>query len=246
MHQVKHKISSRLGWYTAYQPWSFLYATAECEAASHMLDQTLRQHKAIALRPAASALRQLSPSAFTLAGLFIGLGAAFAAASGSYSLSVALWVLNRLLDGLDGEVARISGRESDFGGYLDILADYIVYAAVPVGLAYAVATEFAFLGLALLLSSFYLNAASWMYLAAILEKRGSQAGHRTSIVMPTGFIEGTETVLFYTAMLLFPAIFGTLSFTMAALVFATVVQRLVWSWRNLTAARHPDLRKDSP
>jgi phosphatidylglycerophosphate synthase len=202
-----------------------------------MFDQTLRQHKASALRPAASALRQVSPSVFTLAGLLVGLGAALAAASGSYSLGLALWILNRLLDGLDGEIARASGRQSDLGGYLDILADYIVYAAVPVGLAYAGATEFVYLGLALLLSSFYLNAASWMYLAAILEKRGSRAGHRTSIVMPGGLVEGTETVLFYTAMLLFPTIFGALSLTMAALVFATVVQRLLWSWRHLAPPR---------
>ncbi len=210
-----------------------------------MLDHVLRQHKASALRPVARALRLLSPNTFTFTGLLVGLGAAFAAASGSYSLGVVLWILNRLLDGLDGEIARASGRQSDLGGYLDILADYIIYAAVPAGLAYAGAAGFGYLSLTLLLSSFYLNAASWMYLAALLEKRRAQARYSTSIVMPGGLIEGTETGLFYTAMLLFPSAFSTLSLTMAALVFATVVQRLVWSWHHLTPSHTSESRKDA-
>ncbi len=83
-----------------------------------MLDHVLRQHKASALRPVTRTLRLLSPNTFTFIGLLVGLGAAFAAASGSYSLGVVLWILNRLLDGLDGEIARASGRQSDLGGAL--------------------------------------------------------------------------------------------------------------------------------
>lgn len=36
--------------------------------------------------------------------------------------------------GIDGLVARVSGQQTDFGGYLDILCDFVVYAAIPIGL----------------------------------------------------------------------------------------------------------------
>ena len=50
-------------------------------------------------------------------------------------LALGLWLVNRLLDGLDGTLARRSGRQSERGAYADILADVIVYAAIPLGIA---------------------------------------------------------------------------------------------------------------
>jgi hypothetical protein len=61
-------------------------------------------------------------------------------------------------------------------------------------------------GLALL-GSFFVNAASWMYLSAVLERRGAGAaarGERTTVTMPPGLIAGAETVVLYTLFLVFP------------------------------------------
>ena len=41
-----------------------------------------------------------------------------------------LLLLNRLLDGLDGAVARAAGS-TDLGGFLDITMDFLVYSAIP-------------------------------------------------------------------------------------------------------------------
>ena len=92
------------------------------------------------------------------------------------------------------------------------------------------------MALALLLSSFYVNAASWMYLSAVLEKRSVGAaarGETTSVTMPSGLIEGTETILFYALFLLFPGSLPLLFGAMSLLVWLTVGQRLIWALRHL-------------
>jgi hypothetical protein len=145
-----------------------------------MLDEKLRKLKDRWLRPLVGVAGGLSPNALTLLALAVGLASAGAAAQQLYGLGLALWAINRVLDGLDGAVARETGQQSDFGGYLDIVADFVVYAAVPIGFFLGQATVELGLSLALLLGSFYVNGASWMYLAAILEKRSAGAGARRS------------------------------------------------------------------
>lgn len=201
-----------------------------------MLDPLLRRYKDDGLRPVARWLSTRSPIAITGLGLLAGLAAAGAAAGREYPAALGLWLLNRLLDGLDGVVAREHGRSSDFGGYLDIMADFAVYAALPIGVVFGQPTAGNVAGLVILLASFYINAASWMYLAAILEKRGAGAAsraERTTVTMPTALIGGTETILFFAAFLLWPMAMGRLFVLMALLVAVGIAQRLAWARRNL-------------
>jgi len=72
---------------------------------------------------------------------------------------------------LDGTHARVHGRASRFGAYLDIVLDFVVYAAIPMAIAWRHGTlSVAFAALALV-ATFYVNAASWMYLAACACRR---------------------------------------------------------------------------
>ena len=154
-----------------------------------------------------------------------------------YLLGLLFWGLNRLFDGLDGAIARLSGQTSDFGGYLDIIFDFIVYAIIPIGLVLGQGGgDGGMLTLALifLLSTYYINSASWMYLAAILEKRNQgNADRLTSITMPAGLVGGTETILFYTAFILFPSYLVFQFGLMGLLIVVTIGQRLIWAARHL-------------
>jgi phosphatidylglycerophosphate synthase len=202
-----------------------------------MLDNTLRGYKDDLLRPLAGKLGRISPNAITLLAMLVGLAAAGAAALQWYWPALTLWLFNRVLDGLDGMVARFHARQSDFGGYLDIVLDFVVYAAIPVGLYWGNPGATNTAALILLLSSFYVNAASWIYLSAILEKRAAGAsarGELTSVTMPNGLVGGTETVLFYTAFLAWPALLPWLFTAMAGMIAAGIVLRLRWARRNLT------------
>src|SRR5574341_949784 len=202
-----------------------------------MFDTPLRRFKDRVGEPLARHMSQVPPLFVSALALISGLLATYAAFKGQYLFALALWILNRVLDGLDGLLARLHNKQSDFGGYVDILTDFIVYAALPIGLVAGSASNERYLALAFLLASFYVNSASWMYLSAILEKHAAHTSDtQTTIVMPTGIIGGFETIIAYGIFLLFPAHITALFSIFSALVFITIVQRFIWAKQNLTLA----------
>ncbi|NUR33500.1 MAG: CDP-alcohol phosphatidyltransferase family protein [Gemmatimonadaceae bacterium] len=202
-----------------------------------MLDALLRPLKERWLAPAAHALgRRVAPMTVTLAGFVAGLAAAIAAAFGTRDVALLLWIVNRVLDGFDGTLARAQGAQSDLGGYVDLLLDFVVYAAIPLGLVLGAPSLPRAVAAVALVGSFYVNAASWMYLSALLERRGDGArarGELTSVTMPAGLIGGTETIVFYTLFFAWPAQLVALFAVMTALVLVTVVLRLAWAIHHL-------------
>lgn len=202
-----------------------------------MFDAWLRAYKdRLLAAPGRWVGRWMGPNAVTLAAFAMGVIAAWLLAEERYAAGFALWIGNRVLDGLDGTVARVTGRQSDFGGYLDILLDFTVYTLIPIALVAETPSEAAYRALAWLLGSFFVNAASWMYLAAVLEKRARGAGargERTTVTMPPGLVAGTETLIFYSLFILFPAHLALLFAVMAAGVAVGVLQRLAWAGRHL-------------
>lgn len=202
-----------------------------------MFDRYLRGVKDHWLAPIAKMLGpRIPPEAVTWAAFGAGIGSAGAALAGAMEAGLILWIANRLLDGLDGTQARVHGRESHFGAYLDTVLDFVVYAAIPIAFAARHHTQTtAFAGM-LLVASFYVNAASWMYLAAILEQRHEGAaarGESTAVTMPPGVIDGAETIGLYVAFFLWPSHQAWLFHAMASLVLVNVVLRLIWARRHL-------------
>ena len=201
-----------------------------------MFDHLLRGFKDRLLAPLALLLRGVPPNAITLMAFALGIGAAAAAWRGAWMIGLALWVANRVTDGLDGTVARLAERQSDFGGYLDILLDFVVYAAIPVGFAIQSADRIVLVWAVVLEGAFFVNACSWMYLSAVLEKRASGAsarGELTTVTMPPALVAGFETVVFYALFFVFPGRLAILFGVMSTLVGVNIVQRLVWARRVL-------------
>lgn len=166
----------------------------------------------------------IGANAVTLAGLVPALAAAFAIAHHDYLTGLALILLNRLIDGLDGAVARAS-ELTDFGGYLDTLADYVFYVAVPVGFGLAANENTA--AAMLLIASFTLTCASFLVFAAIAAKRGEESTMHgaKSFFYSAGLAEGAETIAAFIAMCLWPAQFPAIAVGFAVLCLLTVVQR---------------------
>lgn len=200
-----------------------------------MFDILLRPLKDTLLDPVARALGRLfSPNAITLISLIIGAASAAAVIHGLLGTGLVLWLLNRITDGLDGAVARVTNRSSALGGYIDIMADFIIYAAIPIAFAFHFSAESAAIAAAVLLASFYINAGAWMYLSALLEKRGRASSREvTSITMPEGLIGGTETVIFFTLFFLLPQFLVFLFYLMAVLTLIAAGQRLIWAVKKL-------------
>jgi phosphatidylglycerophosphate synthase len=177
--------------------------------------------------------RGASANVVTLTGLVLGLIAAALIACGLSGFVVAVPLLaSRLADGLDGAVARARGN-SDFGGYLDIVCDFAFYGAVP--LAFVLRDP----GLngpagAFLLAAFYANGATFLGFAILAAKRGMETTSRgeKSLYFTAGLLEGTETILFFLLIVLFPAVFVPAAWAFGALCLVTAAARVLLAARS--------------
>jgi phosphatidylglycerophosphate synthase len=198
-----------------------------------MFDARLRRFvdpplNAVAQRLAAS---RFSANALTIAGALVGLGAAMAISQQQFAAALLLVIGNRILDGLDGAIARINGP-TEFGGYLDTLADFLFYVSVPVAFGFAdTANQVPAL---LLVASFTLTAVSFLGFAAIAARQGASDGAHgaKAFIYSTGLMEGGETIAFFILFCLFPEYFPTLAILFAVLCCVTVAQRIALAARG--------------
>jgi phosphatidylserine synthase len=200
-----------------------------------MIERHARRLKHVLLyRVAARVGRIVPPMSVTLLALAVGLSAAGAAALGATGLALLLWFLNRFMDGLDGEVARVRGESSDFGGYVDMMGDVVVYAAIPLAVAYARGEPRVTAAVLVMIASFYINITSWTYLSALLEKRHAASDSRvTAIEMPSGLIEGAETIVVYGLLLGIPTLAVETALVAAAAGLISTAQRMFWAIRTI-------------
>ena len=175
----------------------------------------------------------ISADALTWLGFAIGIAAALAIAWQAFVVGLVLLLVSRLLDGLDGSVARLT-QPTDAGGFLDIALDFLFYAAIPLGFAVADPTNNA-LPAAVLLASFIGTGSSFLAFAALAEKRGltDTALPGKSFYFLGGLTEATETIAIFAAMCLWPEHFAVLAYGFAALCAITTAMRVGWGYRRL-------------
>ena len=169
----------------------------------------------------------------TLVGFVIGLVGALAIAASVPLLGLALLLLSRLADGLDGAVARLT-QPTDRGAFLDITLDFVFYASVP--LAFAVADPAAnALAAAVLLFAFVGTGTSFLAFAALAAQRGiaNPEYPRKGLYYLGGLTEASETLLCFAVMCLWPAYFAWFAIVFALLCLLTLVTRVLAGWRLL-------------
>ena len=199
-----------------------------------MLDKAIQQAlKPLMTRAARGLVRLgLGADAISLAGFAIGMAAAAAIATQHDLVGLALLLLSRLMDGLDGAVARAT-TPTDRGGFLDITLDFLFYAAVPLAFALADPIRNA-LPAAVLLAAFIGTGSSFLAFAAVAEKRQLQslAFPDKSFYFLGGLTEATETIAAFVAMCLWPQWFPHIAYGFAVLCGITVVLRVGWGWQR--------------
>ena len=201
-----------------------------------MFDHILRRGKDRLLAPLVRvAGSRLHPNLISVAAAVVGLAAAVALAAGARNLAATLWVGNRIVDGFDGAVARATGQVSDYGGYLDLMLDVVVYSAIPIGFALYRPEPGVLLSITFLLAAYYVNITSWLYLSVLFERYRQTGGDDgvarslTSIEMPRGLVEGAETIVAYLALILFSSYAVIILLVTAAAVFVGAAQRVIWA-----------------
>ncbi|MDQ1901628.1 CDP-alcohol phosphatidyltransferase family protein [Paracoccus sp. WLY502] len=197
-----------------------------------MIDARILPLQRAALRPVARILagRGIRADAVSIAGFAAGLLAVPALALGHFWAALALIGLNRLLDGLDGEIARLT-RPTDRGAFLDISLDFVFYALIPVGFALHDPGANA-LSAAVLIAAFVGTGSSFLAFASIAAKRGqtARAFPQKGIYYLGGLTEGFETLVVFLLMCLVPAWFPTLAWAFAAACALTTVLRWRMGW----------------
>lgn len=171
--------------------------------------------------------------AVTWAGFALGLAAAGCVAGGAFEAGLVLMLVSRLLDGLDGAVARLT-QPTDRGAFLDITLDFLFYASIPLAFAWADPGRNA-LAAATLLAAFVGTGSTFLAFAVLAQRRGltSAAYPRKGLYYLGGLTEATETLLAFAAMCLWPQAFPVLAGVFAGLCGLTVLTRLWFGWRVL-------------
>ncbi|MBV1696141.1 MAG: CDP-alcohol phosphatidyltransferase family protein [Hyphomicrobiales bacterium] len=184
----------------------------------------------------------ISADRITLAAFAAGIGAALAVTQGAMWLALALIIVNRALDGLDGIVARL-GRPTDLGGFLDITLDFAFYASIPLAFALLDPVRNA-LPAAALLAAFLLNGTALLAFSVMAERYGlkTEAQGRKSLYFLAGLAEGTETVIAFALMCLLPSWFPEIATAFAILCALSGAARIIVAANRLAhiKPRRPD------
>jgi phosphatidylglycerophosphate synthase len=165
----------------------------------------------------------------TFMGFICGILAILSIIFHQYYLAASLIVCNRFADGLDGAIARQS-QLTDFGGFLDIVCDFIIYSGVvfafglihPQNLLYASFLIFSFIG----------PMTSFLAYAIVANKRQitTQKRGKKSFYYLGGICEGTETAAVLILFCLMPQHFNTICVVFGLLCWMTTLGRIYNAW----------------
>lgn len=188
----------------------------------------------------------VSPNRLTILGLLTGLASAVSAATQLWWWALGLWLFSRVMDGLDGPLARRRAASDDncpaappasqAGGFLDITADFAVYGATVVGVAIGATSEYdaSWLPFLFVLLAYYINGTAFLAFSSIAERTGRQQVDGRSLSFLGGLAEGTETIAVHSLWLVIPDKAGVIAIVWAAVVGLSAAQRVVVGFRDLS------------
>ena len=200
-----------------------------------MIDARILPLQQKILLPIARLLVRLGVHAdqITIAGFLVGLIALPLIATENYEWALVFILGNRLLDGLDGPVARLT-QATDRGAFLDIALDFAFYAVIPLAFAFADSSANA-LAAAVLLTAFIGTGSSFLAFSLMAQKRKlqSQIFPNKGLYYLGGMTEGAETIAIFVAFCLWPDLFDILAYSFAFACLLTTLSRWLQGWYML-------------
>jgi CDP-diacylglycerol--glycerol-3-phosphate 3-phosphatidyltransferase len=165
----------------------------------------------------------ITPNALTFINLALNIVAAYVIATGHFIIGGVLVLVAGLFDLLDGALARFIKQTTKFGAILDSVADRISEAAILCGLLiWYIPQEGASLEIVLI---FVVLVGS--FLVSYIRARAEGLGWQCQV----GLFTRAERVIVLAIGLLINQIFIILC-VLVVFVFFTVVQRLVYLWKQ--------------
>ena len=174
-----------------------------------------------------------SANVLTIFSFIFSLCTFFSIINGLFNIAVIFFLFSRIFDGFDGEIARLD-EATNFGGFIDIVFDFIGYALIPFGFI-MYASENAVAGSLLLVT--FIGTASSFLTFAIYEKELNENKIKKSFFYSSGIIEGFETIIFFILMLLLNEYFIFLAYVFSILCIITTLQRIFNAYHTLDKSK---------
>src|SRR5271169_4446779 len=169
----------------------------------------------------------ITPNMFTFLGLAVNSWAAALFAMGRFRQAAAVLFLAAFLDMADGQVARLVGRVTAFGAFLDSTLDRYADLALYMGLV----VHYTLIG-----RSFYMALAAVAMASSFMV---SYSRARAESLIPSckvGFMERPERLV----LLIMGGAFNRMAqvlWVIAVVSTITVIHRVVYTWQELRAGR---------
>lgn len=200
-----------------------------------MFDKTIISSSKKMLTSTAQRLikRNISANTISWCGFAIGISAMPLIIYGFYHWAIIAILMNRLADGIDGTVARLT-QPTDRGAFLDISLDFLFYSSIPLAFAINDPASNA-LAAAILLYSFVGTGSTFLAYAILAEKRSLKSisyPHKGFYYLG-GLTEATETITVFILMCLFPTTFSLFAYLFSIACSITIITRLVAGYYNL-------------
>lgn len=176
----------------------------------------------------------------TAVGFFFSL-CAFAALSFQYYwVAIFFIILCRLMDGLDGPLARMT-QATDLGGFYDIVSDFIFYSGTI--FFFAVGRPDMALAAAFLIFSFMGTGSAFLAFAILAAKNGHhhEKQGKKSFFYVAGLAEGTESIAVLLLICIFPNAFVWIAYIYGAICWMTTLGRVIHATRMYSSRLQGDL-----
>lgn len=162
----------------------------------------------------------ITPIQITLVAFIIGVAACITLYLGYKVLAVILLWLSGTFDVLDGTVARLSGKSTRLGAFIDITFDRIIEIGIIVSLAFS--DPLTSQMLVVLTGTIVLSISIFLTVGSFAKNTGDK-----SLYYQAGFAERTEGFIFFTLMILIPNYRIIIGYIYAAAILFTAGQRYI-------------------
>ncbi len=176
-------------------------------------------------------LKKLSPNHVSLIGFLFGILTCICITFKLFTFALFFLILNRICDGLDGVMARMTSP-THLGSYLDIVFDFIIYSGFV--LVFGFYDNSNLLISSILLFSYICTGTTFLTQAIIQPKIDKFQNDKSfddeiskGFLYTAGLIEGTETILFMLLCLLFPNLFMLFGIIFSFLCLLTATSRII-------------------
>jgi len=167
----------------------------------------------------------ITANGLTAVGFILSLLSFTALAFAQYNFALLFILLNRLTDGLDGAVARVTVA-TDLGGYYDIVSDFVFYAGTI--FFFAVGKPEVALSAAFLIFTFMCTGTAFLAHAIVASKHEinhDKQGEK-SFFYVSGLAEGSETIIALSLICIIPDYFTFIAYIYGIICLITTIGRV--------------------